>query len=112
MKNETIESRQTKWRRRALLSGVIAVLSVSAFGLAQESAPFIFGATLFLIAGYLLIDAMMGIKLRPPFDTPLRLGFQRLAESPLETGRFLTLAVLIGLLCAAAVLGLGYLLSP
>jgi len=55
---------------------------------------------------------MMGIKLRPPFDTPLRLGFQRLAESPLETGRFLTLAVLIGLLCAAAVLGLGYLLSP
>jgi hypothetical protein len=85
---------------------------VSAFYLAGESGPFIFGATLFLIAGYLLIDVMMGVQLRAPFNTPLRLSFQRLAESPLEAGKFLTLAVLIGLLCAAAVLGLGYLLSP
>jgi hypothetical protein len=54
-------------------------------------------------AGYLLIDAMMGIQLRAPFDTPFQLRLQRVAETPLETGKFLMLAMLIGVLFVAAV---------
>jgi hypothetical protein len=111
MKEATIESRQPKWRRRALLSGLIAALSASVFYLAGESISFILVITSFLVAGYLLIDAMMRIQLRAPFNTPLQLRL-RVAETPFATGKFLILAALIGLLFAAAVFGIGYLLSP
>jgi hypothetical protein len=78
-------------------------------GVGGASLGFTLLVTLFLIAGYLLIDAMMGIQSPALSNTPF---LQRAAETPLKGGKFLTLAVLIGLLCAAAVLGLGYLLSP
>ena len=107
-----MESRQPKWRRRALLSTLIAALSASVFYLAGEAVSFILAITLFLIAGYLLIDAMMGIQLRAPFNTPLRLRLQQVAETPFATGMFLILTIVIGLLFAAAVFGIGNLLSP
>ena len=109
MKDATIVSRQSKWRRRASLSALIAALSASAFYLAGESFLFAILVTLFLISGYLLIDAMMGIQSPALSNTPF---LQRAAETPLETGRFLMLALVIGVLVAAALLGLGYVLSP
>jgi len=109
MKNATRVSSQPKWRRRVSLCILIAALTAGAFYLAGESPGFTLFVILFLIAGYLLIDATMVIRSPALSNTPF---IERAAETQLGTGKFLMLALAIGTIFAAALLGIGYLLSP
>ena len=100
-----------QYRRRVMMCLVIGVFTASTLYLAGESFSLITIAVLFLVAGYLLVDAMIGAKLQSPFNTPWRLRLQQTAEMRLNTKSFVIIALVAGILFSAAVLCMGYLLS-
>jgi hypothetical protein len=91
-----LATRRSRYARRALVAGVLAVLSAITLYLAGLSAWFVCIVTVGLPAGYCLIDALMN---------------RRGSESLAETGKFVLIAIALSFLWGAAVLGIAYLLS-
>jgi hypothetical protein len=108
----SLSTRGLQYRRRAVVSGVIAVLTAAALQLAALPIWFTLTAVGIFIAGYCGIDALMGSELTSPYNTPYRTWVQRVARTLLKTSSFLLLLLLLGLLSIATILGLDLLLSP